>query len=115
MWKRVPAFLAALVLLTLSVSANAVTLESGSRGEDVLKLKERMYELGYYRTNDFNDIYNNIAVERVKQLLANGNLPLKVLSDFCGFGHPNSLRKFFLRATGMTMSAWRDRNAPSAK
>ncbi len=68
MWKRGPAFLAALVLLTLSVSANAITLESGSRGEDVLKLKERMYELGYYRTNDFNDIYNNIAVERVKQL-----------------------------------------------
>ena len=61
------------------------------------------------------DEIHAVQLERVKQLLANGNLPLKVLSDFCGFGHPNSLRKFFLRASGMTMSAWRDRNALSAK
>ena len=61
------------------------------------------------------DEIHAVQLERVKQLLANGNLPLKVLSDFCGFGHPNSLRKFFLRATGMTMSAWRNHGAQPTK
>ena len=46
-------------------------------------------------------------LERAKQLLANENLPLKAISDFCGFGHPNSLRKFFRKETGMSMSDWR--------
>lgn len=34
-------------------------------------------------------------------------MPLKAISDFCGFENPNSLRKFFLKETGMTLSAWR--------
>lgn len=55
-----------------------------------------------------------VQLERTKQLLANGNLPLKAISDFCGFRHPNSLRKFFRRETGMTLSAWRAANTPRA-
>ena len=55
-----------------------------------------------------------VQLERAKQLLANRTLPLKAISDFCGFGHPNSLRKFFRRETGTTLNAWRAANAPRA-
>ncbi len=48
-----------------------------------------------------------VQLERAKQLLRDTSVQLKALSDFCGFANPNSLRKFFLRETGMTMSEWR--------
>ena len=51
-------------------------------------------------------------LERAKQLLADGNMPLKAISDFCGFTHENSLRKFFRKQTGTTMSSWRKRMDP---
>ena len=47
-------------------------------------------------------------LERIKELLTYPDQQLKTISDFCGFKSPNSLRKFFLRETGMTMSAWRN-------
>jgi len=47
-----------------------------------------------------------VRLERAKQLLA-GTMPLKAISDFCGFESPNSLRKFFKSQTGITMTAWR--------
>ena len=34
-------------------------------------------------------------------------MPLKAISDFCGFENPNSLRKFFKSQTGKTMTEWR--------
>ena len=48
-----------------------------------------------------------VQLERAKQLLRDTSMPLKSIADFCGFTHPNSLRKFFLRETGMTLGAWR--------
>ena len=51
-----------------------------------------------------------VQLERAKELLRNSSIQLKAISDFCVFTHPNSLRKFFLKATGMTMSAWRRRH-----
>jgi len=49
-----------------------------------------------------------VQLERAKELLRDTSVQLKAISDFCGFTNPNSLRKFFLKATGMTMTAWRD-------
>ena len=49
-----------------------------------------------------------MQLERAKELLRNSSIQLKAISDFCGFTNPNSLRKFFLKATGKTMTAWRD-------
>jgi transcriptional regulator GlxA family with amidase domain len=46
-------------------------------------------------------------LERAQELARNPNLPLKAISDFCGFTNPNSLRKFFKKSTGKTLSAWR--------
>ena len=37
-------------------------------------------------------------------------MPLKAISDFCGFENPNSLRTFFKALTGRTMSEWRSGN-----
>lgn len=52
-----------------------------------------------------------VQLERAKELLRDTSIQLKAISDFCGFTNPNSLRKFFLKATGMTMTAWRDTSA----
>lgn len=49
-----------------------------------------------------------VQLERAKELLRDTSVQLKTISDFCGFSNPNSLRKFFLRTTGKTMTAWRD-------
>ena len=51
-----------------------------------------------------------VRLERAKQLLLNSNQTLESISDFCGFKHPNSLRKFFLKETGQTLGAWRKSN-----
>lgn len=50
---------------------------------------------------------HEVRLERAKELLRNPSIQLKSISDFCGFRNPNSLRKFFLKQTGMTMSDWR--------
>lgn len=52
----------------------------------------------------------SVRLERAKELLLNPNQALKSISDFCGFKHPNSLRKFFLKETGMTLSDWRKKH-----
>ncbi len=49
-----------------------------------------------------------VQLERAKELLRDTTIHLKAISDFCGFTNPNSMRKFFLKATGMTMTAWRN-------
>ena len=48
-----------------------------------------------------------VQLETVKRLLETTDIPIKALSDFCGFENPNSLRKFFRRETGTTLRAWR--------
>ena len=50
---------------------------------------------------------HKVRLERAKQILLESNQQIKSISDFCGFGHPNSLRKFFLKETGMSLKAWR--------
>ncbi len=49
-----------------------------------------------------------VRLERAKELLRRGDMPIKVISDFCGFENPNSLRKFFKAQIGKTMTEWRD-------
>ena len=56
-----------------------------------------------------------VQLERAKQLLLDKNMPLKAISDFCGFSNPNSLRKFFLKATGATMTDWRKSHADTSR
>ena len=44
------------------------TLKKGDTGEDVMRLKEAMYELGYFTTTKFSAEYNDTTAERVAQL-----------------------------------------------
>ena len=53
------------------------------------------------------DEIHDVQLARAKDLLREGTMPLKAISDFCGFENPNSLRKFFKSRTGKTMSEWR--------
>lgn len=50
------------------------TLEKGSRGEDVTRLKTAMYWLGYFTSTNFSDEYNRVTSERVMQLQKNNGL-----------------------------------------
>jgi len=57
-------------LAVLAVSALSEgeyrTLRSGSYGDDVLSLKGRLYELGYFNGSTFNNRYTDDTVKRVK-------------------------------------------------
>ena len=53
------------------------------------------------------DEIHAVQLETAKRILETTDIPLKALSDFCGFEDPNSLRKFFRRETGTTLRAWR--------
>lgn len=61
------------------------------------------------------DEIHAVQLDRAKHLLADSNIQLKAVSDFCGFTNPNSLRKFFKRATGQSMRAWRTANRTVAR
>lgn len=58
------------------------------------------------------DEIHAVQLETAKRLLETTDIPLKALSDFCGFEDPNSLRKFFRRETGATLRAWRAARRP---
>lgn len=42
------------------------TLQKGSRGEDVLRMKRRLRELDYFNTDDLNDKFNDYTVKALK-------------------------------------------------
>ena len=58
------------------------TLQYGDQGDDVLKMKLRMQELGYYSVGaSFSDLFNNICVERLKMFQAANGLPVTGVAD----------------------------------
>ncbi len=95
--RAVLALTAIVLLLGLAASVFAEggyrTLKKGSKGEDVLKLKERMYELGYFTSAKLTDQYNDTMADRVKELqkkngltangIASPELQELIFSDDC--------------------------------
>lgn len=69
----------------------------------------RMADLRFSRTvgHSILDEIQSVRLDRAKQLLQNPNQEIKTISDFCGFKNPNSLRKFFRKETGLTLSGYR--------
>ena len=51
------------------------TLKSGSYGDDVLAVKNRLFELGYFNSSTFNNRYTDDTVKRVKAFEASCGLP----------------------------------------
>lgn len=70
--KRVIAILAILCLIVTALGGVAEeeyqTLKKGSRGQAVLRLKQRMYELGYFTSTNFSNEFNDVTVSRLKEL-----------------------------------------------
>lgn len=60
--------LALFLLLSAALGEGYVTLKKGDSGKSVKALKQRMYELGYFNTDSFSDVYNETTVERVRLL-----------------------------------------------
>ena len=56
-------------------------LTLGSRGQEVLDMKARFYELGYFRTNQFNDQYSRNTADTVKLFEKNNGLPVDGVAD----------------------------------
>ena len=85
---------------------------AGLRAEKVTRLfpcSRRMADIRFRKATGHSILeeIHAVQIERVKQLLRDTSMPLKSIADFCGFTHPNSLRKFFRHATGMTLGTWR--------
>ncbi len=56
-------------------------LKLGDRGEDVLNLKKRLYELGYFRTTKLNERYMESTVEAVSEFEKRNSLPVDGIAD----------------------------------
>lgn len=89
------AVLICLLALPLASSGESAyrTLGKGDKGEDVLLLKQRMRELGYFSTDKLSSEYNDATAERVKDLqrkngltadgVASAELQALIFSDDC--------------------------------
>ena len=56
-------------------------LRLGDRGEAVLAMKQRFYELGYFRTAKFNDQYTQNTADTVRLFEKNNGLPQDGVAD----------------------------------
>lgn len=57
------------------------TLKVGDSGEEVLALKKRFAELGYFRTDKFNDKYVDSTAEAVRRFERRNKLPVDGIAD----------------------------------
>lgn len=57
------------------------SLTIGDKGPDVLKIKERFYQLGYFRGNSFNDVFQANTAETVKRFEKRNGLTVDGVAD----------------------------------
>ena len=67
-----------LILMCMACFAQADTLyrylEPGCAGDDVLAMKERLYDLGYYTTTKLTQSYTNAVSDVIKEFQKNNGL-----------------------------------------
>lgn len=56
-------------------------LRVGDSGQDVLDMKQRFYELGYFRTNQFNNRFTDSTADTVKLFEKNNGLKVDGIAD----------------------------------
>ena len=70
-----------LVITQSGVTAEYSPLKSGDRGDEVLNLKKRLYELGYLRTSKLNDRYIQSTVDAVREFERQNGLTIDGAAD----------------------------------
>lgn len=92
------------------IAANACTALTAAQVAQTFPCSRVYAEMRFRRATGQSilEAIQSVRLERAKELLRNPNQQLKSIADFCGFKSQNALCKFFLKKTGMTMSAWRD-------
>ena len=63
-----------------------VELRIGSSGQEVLDMKQRFFELGYFRTDKYNDQYSQNTADTVKLFEQNNGLPVDGVADVVMLG-----------------------------
>ena len=56
-------------------------LRDGSSGQEVLDMKARFLELGYFRTTSFNDRFTDATADTVRLFEKNNSLPVDGIAD----------------------------------
>lgn len=69
------------VLSAAAAESGYRTLKRGDSGEDVYRLKEQMYQLGYFYSMNITNQYNAVTEERVKLLQKANGLPENGIAD----------------------------------
>lgn len=94
------------------IAANACTALTAAQVAKTFPCSRVYAEMRFRRATGQSilEAIQSVRLERAKELLRNPNQQLKSIADFCGFKSQNALCKFFLKKTGMTMSAWRASN-----
>jgi len=74
----------------------------------------RLLELRFRQANGISilEAIHRVRLEGVCSLLRDKRIPLGAIAARCGYGSESSLKVNFKKATGMTMSQWRQRNVP---
>ena len=49
----------------------------------------------------------HVRMQKIQTLLADTDIPIGAIADFCGFGTDRALRKIFLAREGVSMAEWR--------
>ena len=69
----------------------------------------RLFELRFREAmgRSILDEILHVRMQKVRTLLADMDIPIGAIADFCGFRSDRALRKLFLAREGMSMAAWR--------
>ena len=100
-----------------TVAAKALSLIrreacAGLRAEAVAALfpcSRRMADLRFRKAvgHSIGEEIHAVQLEEVQRLASDPQRQIKTIADLCGFGSPGSLRNFFRRETGMSITEWR--------
>lgn len=70
-----------LLMLSFAVADSYTTLFEGDGGAAVHALKERLYDLGYFKTTKFSKVYNETTAERVREFQKLNGLEVTGIAD----------------------------------
>ena len=112
--KKIVFLLIAVVLLSLTCLSQADEvyryLSSGNSGDDVLAMKERLYELGYYTTTKLTQQYNDSVSKVVKTFQKNNDLEQTGNAD--AYTQAVMFSDAAVKANGKIMVAGAEKPAP---